>query len=149
MVINFESTLMRISKLFGAIALFAAMVATAQAGTFVTIKVKNSTTASAEYTYEYFSGSVSPSPGSILPSNTTTFQLTSIADTVSGMRFVYTSGNKKCRFAASHQVNPSTQVPSWTKTGTSIGSTSATCKANITAVQTGLPYNYTVEFEIK
>ena len=75
--------------------------------------------------------------------------LTSVADTVSGMRFVYASGNKKCRFAASHQVNPSTKVPSWTKTGTSIGTTRATCNANITAAQAGLPYNYTVEFEIK
>lgn len=111
--------------------------------------VKNSTTTEAAYTYEYFSGSVSPTPGSILPSNTTTFYLTSVADTVSGMRFVYASGNKKCRFAASHQVNPSTKVPSWTKTGTSIGTTRATCNANITAAQAGLPYNYTVEFEIK
>lgn len=47
------------------------------------------------------------------------------------------------------EVNPSTKVPSWTKTGTSIGTTRATCNANITAAQAGLPYNYTVEFEIK
>jgi len=79
----------------------------------------------------------------------TVFVLTRAADTVSGMRFVYTSGTKKCRFAASHRVNVSTKVPSFTKTGTSIGSTRATCNANITAVQTSLPYNYTVEFEIK
>ena len=141
---------MKLAKLFGAAALFASMVATAHAAnTSVTVKVKNSTTTEAAYTYEYFSGSVSPTPGSILPSNTTTFYLTSVADTVSGMRFVYASGNKKCRFAASHQVNPSTKVPSWTKTGTSIGTTRATCNANITAAQAGLPYNYTVEFEIK
>lgn len=140
---------MKLAKLFGASALLASMVAAAQAGTIVTVKVKNSTTTEAAYTYEYFSGSVSPTPGSILPSNTTTFYLTSVADTVSGMRFVYASGNKKCRFAASHQVNPTTKVPSWTKTGDSIGTTRATCNANTTAVQAVSPYNYTVEFEIK
>lgn len=80
---------MKLAKLFGAAALFASMVATAHAAnTTVTVKVKNSTTTEAAYTYEYFSGSVSPTPGSILPSNTTTFYLTSVADTVSGMRFV-------------------------------------------------------------
>lgn len=140
---------MKLAKLFGAVALFASMVATAQAGTLVTVKVKNSTAAIAVYTYEYFSGSVSLAPGSIDASTTSSFILTSGADTVSGMRFVYTSGTKKCRFAASHTVNVSTKVPSFTKTGTSIGSTRATCSANITAVQTSLPYNYTVEFEIK
>ena len=89
---------MKLAKLFGAAALFASMVATAHAAnTTVTVKVKNSTTTEAAYTYEYFSGSVSPTPGSILPSNTTTFYLTSVADTVSGMRFVYASDNMKCR----------------------------------------------------
>lgn len=39
-------------------------------------------------------GSVAPTPSTILPSATTTFALTRVADTVSGMRFVYTSGNK-------------------------------------------------------
>ncbi len=140
---------MKLAKLFGAGALFASMVATAQAGTLVTVKVKNSTAVQADYTYEYFSGSVAPSPGTIPASSTGNFVLTSGADIVSGMRFVYTSGTKKCRFAASHTVNVSTKVPSFTKTGTSIGSTRATCNANITAIQTSLPYNYTVEFEIK
>ncbi|MCW2292424.1 hypothetical protein M2262_002474 [Pseudomonas sp. BIGb0408] len=112
---------MKISKLFGSIALAASMVAGAHAGTSVTIKVKNSTTADAQFTYEYFSGSVSPAPGSILPSGTSTFILTSGADTVSGMRFVYTSGSKQCRFAASHTVDPRTRVPTFNKTGTSIG----------------------------
>ncbi|WP_232923411.1 hypothetical protein [Pseudomonas synxantha] len=140
---------MRFAKLFGAATLFASMIASAQAGIIVTVKVKNSTTGPAAYTFEYFSGSVAPSPSTILPSATTTFALTSVADTVSGMRFVYTSGSKKCRFAASHQVNPTTKTPSWTKMGTSTGSDKATCNANITAIQSAPPYNYTVEFEIK
>ncbi|VVO49451.1 hypothetical protein PS887_00213 [Pseudomonas fluorescens] len=33
--------------------------------------------------------------------------------------------------------------------GTSTGSDKATCNANITAIQSTPPYNYTVEFEIK
>ena len=54
---------MKLAKLFGAAALFASMVATAHAAnTTVTVKVKNSTTTEAAYTYEYFSGSVSPTP---------------------------------------------------------------------------------------
>ena len=85
---------MRFVKLFGAATLFASMIASAQAGIIVTVKVKNSTSGPAAYTFEYFSGSVAPSPSTILPSATTTFALTSVADTVSGMRFVYTSGNK-------------------------------------------------------
>ncbi|QQQ50796.1 hypothetical protein JJQ97_00650 [Pseudomonas syringae] len=149
MIIYFKGIFMKLAKLFATTVLFTSMVAAAHAGTIVTVKVKNSTTGPAEYTYEYFSGSVSPSPSTILPSATTTFALTSVADTVSGMRLVYTSGTKKCRFAATHQVNPSSNVPSWTKTGTSIGSSNATCSAKITAVQASLPYNYTVEFEIR
>lgn len=140
---------MKSARLFGTAALFASMVAAAQAGTVSTVKVKNSTNLPASYTYEYFSGSVTPTPSSIPEGGTTTFYLTSAFETVSGMRFVYTSGNKKCRFAASHQVNPSTKAPSWSKTGTSIGTSRATCNANITAIQAGPPYNYTAEFEIK
>jgi hypothetical protein len=64
---------MKLAKLFGASALFASMIAATQAGTIVTVKVKNSTTTEAAYTYEYFSGSVSPTPGSVLPSNMATF----------------------------------------------------------------------------
>ncbi|VXC09993.1 conserved hypothetical protein [Pseudomonas sp. 8Z] len=119
------------------------------ASPIATIKLRRSPNPQAGYICEYFSGSVAPTPGTIQPSAATAFVLTSGADIVSGMRFVYTSGTKKCRFAASRTVNVSTKVPSFTKTGTSIGSTRATCNATITAVQTSLPYNYTVEFEIK
>lgn len=76
---------MRFANLFGAATLFASMIASAQAGIIVTAKVKNSTTGPAAYTFEYFSGSVAPSPSTILPSATTTFALTSVADTVYGV----------------------------------------------------------------
>lgn len=55
----------------------------------------------------------------------------------------------KLRFAANHQVNPTTKVASWTKMGTRTGSDNVTCNANITAIQSAPPCNYTVEFEIK
>ena len=48
---------MRFAKLFGAATLLASMIASAQAGTIVTVKVKNFTTGPAAYTFEYFSGS--------------------------------------------------------------------------------------------
>lgn len=51
---------MRFAKLFGAATLFASMIASAQAGTIVTVKVKNSTTDPAAHIFEYFSGSVAP-----------------------------------------------------------------------------------------
>lgn len=76
---------MRFANLFEAATLFASMIASAQAGIIVTVKVKNSTTGPAAYTFEYFSGSVAPSPSTILPSATTTFALTSVADTVYGV----------------------------------------------------------------
>lgn len=140
---------MKYSKLFLAAALFASMIASAHAGTIVTVKVKNSTAAPAEFTYEYFSGSIYPSPSTIPPSATTTFAMASVVETASGIRFVYTSGKKKCHFSATHIVSPSSNAPSWTKIGTSIGSSNATCNAIITTAQAERPYNYTVEFEIK
>lgn len=140
---------MKFTKLFSAIALFGSMAATAHASTIVTVNVKNSTTTPAAYTYEYFAGSVSPTPGEIQPSATGTFLLTSGSELVSGMRFVYTSGPKQCRFAASHTVNPMTGVPTFTKTGTSIGRTRATCNATITGIKPSSPFDYTVNFEIK
>lgn len=123
MMIDLKGCSMTLAKLLGASALFASRVATAQAGTIVTVKVNNSTAVQADYTYEYFSGSVTPSPAAIPASLAGNFVLTSVADTVSGMRFVYASGNKKCRFAASHTVNFITKVPTWTKTGISFGIT--------------------------
>ncbi|MDD2557182.1 MAG: hypothetical protein PHH87_02710 [Desulfuromonas sp.] len=140
---------MKFTKLFSAIALFGSMAATAHASTVVTVNVKNSTATQAEYTYEYFAGSVNPTPGTIQPSATSTFQLTSGSELVSGMRFVYTSGSKKCRFAASHTVNPMNGVPTFNKSGASIGTSRATCNANISAVQPTPPFNFTVAFEIK
>lgn len=140
---------MKFNNLFGAIALFGSMMAAAHASTAVTVNVKNSTASQADYTYEYFAGSVSPTPGTIAPYATETFQLTSGSELVSGMRFVYTSGSKKCRFAASHTVNPMNGVPTFNKSGASIGTTRATCNANISAVKPSAPFDYTVNFEIK
>ncbi len=140
---------MKLTKLLGAMALFGSMVATAHASTVVTVNVKNSTTDPATYTYEYFAGSVNPAPGTILSSATESFKLTSGSAQVSGMRFVYTSGSKQCRFAASHTVNPMNGVPTFNKSGVSIGTKRATCNANISAVQPTLPFNFTVDFEIK
>lgn len=114
-----------------------------------TVKVKNLTAATAVYGYEYFAGTASPTPTNIPANGNITFAVTSGFDTVSGMRFTYTSGTKACRFVASHTVNIVSDAITYTKTGTSIGTTSATCTAAITAASPFSPYNYTVKFSIK
>jgi len=139
---------MKFAKVLTAVALSATFAVAAQANT-VDVKVTNATGEIAVFTYEYFSGSVTPSPVDIPAAGSTSFKLTSGADSVSGMRFVYTAGRKECRFAASHITDLRTGVPTFKKTGTSIGSRNASCTANITATSFTAPYNYTVEFQIR
>jgi hypothetical protein len=118
------------------------------ANTVTTVKVTNSTNAPAVYGPVSFAGTASPTPTNIAAGGSLTFLVTSLSDIVSGIHFTYTSGTKECRFDASHTVNVITHVPTWTKSGTSIGTTSATCGATITAASPTDPYNYTVEFTI-
>ncbi len=145
---------MKLSKKVG-LATLGCMVAAIAAGnahaanTVTTVKVTNNTAATAVYAFEYFAGTASPTPTNISAGGNITFAVTSVANIVSGLRFTYTSSTKACRFAASHTVNVSTMVPTWTKTGTSIGSTFATCGAVITAASPTNPWNYTVEFTIQ
>lgn len=143
---NLTKTVMKAAL---ALALSGAAFGAHAANNVATVKVKNLTAATAVYGYEYFAGTASPTPTNIAANGNITFTVTSAFDTVSGMRFTYTSGTKACRFVASHTVNIVSGAITYTKTGTSIGSTFATCTAAITAASPTSPYNYTVEFSIK
>lgn len=133
------------------LALCAVMVSVrAQAANNVaTVIVDNKTAAVATFTYEHLTGSASPMFAEVSPANTGTFRVTSYADSVSGMRFVYTSGSKKCRFSVSHSAPPPSYIPSWKKDAVSIGAARASCTVKIEKISAQMPYDYTVRFTIK
>lgn len=83
------------TKVIAAFSLAALVAFNAEAAnTMATVQVENKTANTAVYGYEYFSGSVSPAPVDIAPGQATSFVLTSVSDSVSGMRFTYASGSR-------------------------------------------------------
>lgn len=123
----------------------------ANANTETTVLVTNRTSETAIFGYESFSGSISPTPGSISAGGSDHFALTSFGYYASGLRLTYTAGAKKCRFTASHTARPSLGkfIPRWDKAGDSIGRSRATCTATITNPRPSIPFNYTVNFSIQ
>ncbi|MDB6145648.1 MAG: hypothetical protein JWP80_4692 [Pseudomonas sp.] len=123
----------------------------ASANTETSISVSNTTADRATFGYEYFTGSVSPTPSDIDPGRSTRFELTSFGYYASGLRFTYTAGNKKCRFSASHTAVPSLgrYIPRWKKNGESVGRARATCTATISNPRPDVPFNYSVNFSIQ
>lgn len=114
-----------------------------------TVIVDNKTSAKATFTYEHLTGSALPMFSEIPELSVRTFIVTSFADSVSGMRFVYASGNKKCRFSVSHTASLPSYVPTWKKDAVSIGSARASCEVKIEKISAQMPYDYTVRFTIQ
>lgn len=136
--------------IFFCVALGAGTQANAQAANNVaTVIIDNKTTASAGFTYEYIAGTASPVFGSVPAQSDRLYEVTSFADSISGMRFVYTSGSKQCRFNISHAVSSSGNVPAWKKDADSIGSSKARCMVNVERISAQMPYDYTVRFTIQ
>lgn len=120
--------------------------------TKVEVKVANQTTETAIFGYEYFSGRAHLNPEKINPQRSTDFTFTSYYDSVSGIRFTVTAGEKKCRFSASHTAMPlliGGYRPNWKKNGVSIGSKGATCTAALSGLQITPPFKYNVLFSIR
>lgn len=114
-----------------------------------TVIVDNETSAAASYTYEHMSGTSQPVMGEVNARQNRVFLVTSFADSISGMRFVYASGSKKCRFSVSHTAPPPRYIPTWKKDAVSIGSSRATCTVKMERIGTQMPYHYTVRFTIQ
>ncbi|TLP61215.1 MULTISPECIES: hypothetical protein [Pseudomonas] len=114
-----------------------------------TVIIDNKTNVIAKYTYEHMSGGASPIMADVGPQLMSTFVVTSFADSISGMRFVYASGAKKCRFSVSHIASFPSNIPTWKKDARSIGSTKADCTVVLEKIDMNMPYHYTVRFTIK
>ncbi|MGE8479023.1 hypothetical protein PS631_00790 [Pseudomonas fluorescens] len=133
-------------KIVAVILTVAAPMANAWSNTIASVTVKNETGAEATFTYQYAFGSFKPSPSAIASKASTSFDLISLSTTASGMRFTYKSGRKECQFEASHSTLPTAK---WDKKATSVGSTRATCEAQLTRASINPPYNYSVTFTLK
>lgn len=132
-----------------AIALTAASAA--NAGT-LTFRVQNSTTATANATYQNACAVISPNLTSVAAGATSTTFSTSCGND-SGVIFDYTSGSKVCRFSLTSNYtprNPITNAPAfYTPTGTGISrGGSARCTATLTAFDnTTGDYTWTVRIQ--
>ncbi|MBV4534355.1 hypothetical protein HU719_023480 [Pseudomonas sp. SWRI107] len=113
------------------------------------VSIDNQTTGTAKFTHEYLLGVSEPGMAEVFSGDTRTFVVTSLADSVSGMRFVYTSGQKQCRFSASHSAQFPNPGAVWKKEAASIGKVRATCLAQLEQADFNMPHNYSVRFTIK
>lgn len=111
--------------------------------------VDNQTAVAAAFTYEHMAGTSSPAMGNVEPESVERFVVTSFADSLSGLRFVYSAGNRKCRFSVSHTASPPRYIPTWKKDAVSIGSSTARCTVKLEGIDARLPYDYTVRFTIQ
>lgn len=114
-----------------------------------TVIIDNRTSTVATFTYEQLSGTARPVFSEVPKNDIRTFVVTSLTDSASGMRFSYSSGDKKCRFIVSHTAPPPHYVPNWKKEATSTGSSRATCTVKLERISSNLPYDYTVRFTMQ
>ena len=119
------------------------------ANNLATVIIDNKTNEVAKFTFEQLAGTAQPMFGDVANGETRRFNVTSFTDSTSGMRFVYSSGSKKCRFNVSHSAPPPNYIPSWKKDAVSIGSVRANCTVKLEKLSMQLPYDYTVRFTIQ
>jgi Na+(H+)/acetate symporter ActP len=129
---------------------FALAASAASAQTVISVTVDNSTSITAVYSFLSGVGSTVPSPPSnIAPLGNTAFTVSNTYTfPVAAFNFYYTSSTKQCKFMSSLTTNGQ-GIPTWTKSATSTGTTSATCSATITYAEPGSPYNYSVTYGIQ
>lgn len=123
------------------------MAMSAQAGTVTNVVIKDGLTSSISVSgTPNILGTVSPALSTVAAGSSNTNVVTSPYNNIASIHFTYASGSKACKFDTSLTVLSG--VPNWTKSGSSTGSTYATCEAKITAVDL-YTYNYTVEFTMR
>lgn len=123
------------------------MAISAQAGTITQVIIKDGLTSSISLSgTPNVLGTVSPAFSTVAAGSSNTNVVVSPYNQIASIHFTYASGTKACKFDTSLTVLNG--VPKWTKTGSSTGSTYATCEAKITAVDL-YTYDYTVEFTMR
>ncbi|HLO86644.1 MAG TPA: hypothetical protein VK203_16825 [Nostocaceae cyanobacterium] len=149
------------SKLFCAmigLTIFSATATQAQAQTVTNVVIKNQLQSPILLVPSSVNilGTATPGvPLSILANNTNinpTFTVRSPFTNIASIHFSYSAGTRQCRFSTSLTTTPTifgSLIPSWTKSGTSTGSTFANCEAKITVANPNTPFNYTVEFTMR
>jgi len=127
---------------------FALAASAASAETVISVTVNNHTTATAVYSYINGTGTATPAPPSniIAGGNTTSSVSNTYTFPVAAWNFYYTAGTKQCKFMTSLTTNQN--IPTWTKSGTSTGTTGATCSSTITYASPTSPFSYSVTFGI-
>lgn len=119
------------------------------ANNLATVVIDNKTAVTTHFTYEQMVGTAEPMFGDVSGKSVATFKVSSLSEYVSGMRFVYSSGTKQCRFNVSHSTTFPGYVPTWNKGAVSIGSARASCTVRVESISSQMPYNYTVRFTIQ
>lgn len=137
--------------ILAAIALFGLGNSIAEAAT-VGFTVKNSTTAAAAPTYTNTCGTISPALQSVAAGATSgTYSVA--CGTSTAVVYDYTSGSKVCRFNLSSLYTPANPLTGasayWTPSGTatSRGTTTATCKATLSAIGTNGNYTWATSLQ--
>ncbi|ATB39816.1 hypothetical protein CYFUS_005264 [Cystobacter fuscus] len=143
---------MKSSTLFAAISVAALGMGSAQAAT-LTFTVQNKiTTGAITNTYQNTCGTIIPSLGPVAANGISVTHQTDCG-TSTALVFEYTNGNKVCRFNLSTIYTPPNPILGtsgyWTPSGsgTSRGSTSATCKATLTSLGSNGNYSWALSMQ--
>jgi hypothetical protein len=143
---------MKVRILVAALSVAALGMGSAQAAT-LTFTVQNKiTTGAINNTYLNACAAIIPALGSVPASSTSVVYQTSCG-TTSAAHFDYSDGIKTCRFSLSSIYTPPNPLLGtsayWTPsgTGTSRGSTSATCKATLTSIGTSGNYTWALTMQ--
>jgi len=138
-----------------AVLLASTAAVSAQAGVLVDVTVINNLPVNANYGFQNIAGTVSPPPANpLLAGEPTEFLVNSISTTGASGNFRYTavSGGKACRFnfaaVSTPRFPPLPPTWNWTHSGTSVGTTTATCSSRITTADPSTG-NFSVEFKIQ
>ncbi|WP_163994965.1 hypothetical protein [Pyxidicoccus caerfyrddinensis] len=139
-------------KLAAALSAAALGMGSAQAAT-ITFTIQNKITTSAiTNSYQNTCGTIIPSLGPVPANSVSTPHQTDCGNNTA-LAFRYTSGTKTCSFNLSSLYTPPNPILGtsgyWTPngTGTSQGSTAATCKATLTSIGTNGNYSWTVSMQ--